>query len=203
MNDEITILGPDALPDEWLARIKPELAPGERLIWAGQSNPKFEMSGRWFATIYAVGFAVLSLVGFAGLFGHLGERIHNFESGLSLMGIGCGAVAFLISLGVIANVIDKGSERRLLRNNLYALTDSRAIIWSPEGRGVNVQSTLRGSVKGVHRTEYADGSGTVLFNLGSPSFSATETGFHNVPDARRVEALVRLHLIGDDGTTTI
>ncbi len=200
MDDGIITLEPEALPEDWLARIKPELAPGERLIWAGQGKPGRNISGRAFAMIYAVGFAVVGAFGFAGLYGLFGPRLRVIESALALMGVSGCAIAFLIAIGAVAVFFEKRSERRLLAGYLYALTDSRAITWSPSGKGVTVHSTFRGSVKGVHRFEYADGSGSVLFDNTPVNTYGLGTGFYEIPDARRVEALVRLHLIGDDRT---
>lgn len=197
MADEgITILGPDALPEEWLARIKPELAPGERLIWAGEARPPRGMSGWAVATIWAAGFAGIAMFGFAGLFGALGSTVASADKLLATIGVGASAIAFLIGIGMIAAGVGKAADRTVMSRNLYALTDSRAISWRPGGGGVTVVTAQRGTVKAVHRVEYPDGSGSVFFNTPATSFGAP-AGFFDVADARRVEALVRLHLIAD------
>jgi hypothetical protein len=198
VDDGITILGPDALPEEWVARIKPELAPGERLIWAGQARPSRELSGQSYATIYVLGFAAVAVFGVAALFGVFGSHFRAIETTLATVGVGSGIISFLIGLGLIANMLDKRSERRLLKGTLYALTDARAITWSPTGGALTVQSIPRGSVKSLHRMEYADGSGSVIFDNPASVQSGVVSGFREIPDARRVEALVRLYLIGDD-----
>jgi hypothetical protein len=198
VDDGITIFGPDALPEEWLARIKPELAPGERLIWAGQAKPPRGPSGRTAATIWASGFAAIGAFGFAGLFGMLGPRLSEASGLMALLGVGASSFAFLIVVGLVSQVLASGVDYTPLRSSLYVLTDSRAIAWTPSGPGVTVQSTRRGAVRSLHRVEYADGSGNVVFDNLPPSPSGLPAGFRNIPDARRVEALARLHLIGDD-----
>lgn len=198
MDDGITILGPDALPEEWLARIKPELAPGERLIWAGQAKRPRGPSGRTAATLWASAFAAIGAFGFAGLFGMLGPQLREASGLMALMGVGASSISFLTVVGLVSHVLATGVNYSPLRASLYVLTDARAIAWTPFGGGVTVQSTRRGAVKSLHRVEYADGSGNVVFDNLPPSPVGLPAGFHNVPDARRVEALARLHLIGDD-----
>lgn len=200
MEDVITIPGPDALPEEWASRIKPELVPGERLIWAGQAKPPRGISGHSFATIYCVGFAAVAAFGIAALFGVFGPRFRTIETTLATVGVGSGIISFMIAIGLVASLFDKRAERKLLRGTLYALTDARAISWSPTGAGLTVNSIRRGSLKGIHRLEYADGSGSVIFDTPPAAPGGAAPGFHEIPDVRRVEALVRLHLIGDDRT---
>lgn len=203
MDEGITIVGPDALPAEWFARIKPELAPGERLVWAGQSKPSHRYSGRTVAMIWAAGFGTIGVLAFAGLFEILGATLSkaNADGFLATVAVGSSAIAFLILVGLFAHGLGSMGQRPVMSSSLYALTDSRAIIWSPSGGSVLVVSHRRGTFKGVHRVEFADGSGSVHFTTPSVNPYGTPTGFLEVADARRVEALVRLHLIADSSTT--
>jgi hypothetical protein len=201
VDEGINYVGPDALPEEWLARIKPELAPGERLIWAGQARPGKGLSGRYVAMLWASGFGAIALFSFAGLFGALGPVLARADVLLAFLGVVSSVIAFLIVVGLIAQALGSAAGHPMMAANLYALTDSRAIIWSPSGRGVTVSSVRRGRVKSVHRVEYADGSGSVFFNTPITNPYGVPSGFMEVHDARRVEALVRLHLIADPSTT--
>jgi hypothetical protein len=201
VDEGINYVGPDALPEEWISRVKPELAPGERLIWAGEAKVKHGLSGRAVATLWASGFGTIALFAFMALFGSFGAALAVAEGPLATIGVGSSAMAFLIVIGLIANALGKAADQPQMPANLYALTDSRAITWSPSGAGVTVRSVRRGDVKSVHRVEYADGSGCVYFNTPTPNTYGVPSGFIDVNDARRVEALVRLHLIADSPTT--
>ena len=197
VHEDITIVGPDALPEEWLARIKPELAPGERLIWAGQSKPSRARSGRSVAMIWGSGFAVIAIFGFAGLSGALGPTIAESEQTLANVAVCSSVIAFLIVIGLIAHGLGGVFNQPSMTASLYALTDLRAIIWSPSAAGVAVVSHRRGTIKSVHRVEFPDGSGSVHFTTPGLNFFGLTAGFLNVADARRVEALIRLHLIAE------
>lgn len=182
---------PEPYPDEWLARIKPELEPGERLLWAGQSVPRSEFSGRKVASIWATGFVLVSVTGFAGLFGALGVRIHSIDSALATIGVFSAVIAFFIFVGVAINILESGFRPGKFQRNLYALTNERAILWEPTGNAVTVLSIPKRKIKGTHRVEYPDGAGTVFFEESSHS----TRGFVDVLEARRVEELIRRVMI--------
>lgn len=189
----------DELSEDLRARIKPELAPDERLCWAGRSGlrvPTAGSSGVTFA-LFAGGFGVISVVCLAAFAGAFGPRWLRIEMLLAGVGLVAGIIALLMVLGMIGSVVDARAERRRFRGELYALTDRRAIIWRPQPRssGVEVFSFPRGTVKTVHRLEYPDGSGDVSFGRPEATAWNDPTAFFGVPEARRVEELVRRLLI--------
>ena len=88
-------------------------------------------------------------------------------------------------------------------NTLYAVTDRRAIIWIPMRYldALEIHSFDRGRVAKIHRMEYPDGSGDVYFTitgeavLHNPEEPQERLGFKHIPEARRVEELLRRTLL--------
>jgi hypothetical protein len=177
----------DGLNDDLRARVKNELEPGERLLWAGRSNPALEPRGVGF---YVVRMITLLLLG-AGLFLIMPPGvIHRSDYGSALVvGLAFLGISGLFLIGVIAGWIGRLTERRRLVNTCYAITDRRVIMWTPEPRGdaVRVQALGRGQIKSLVRIERPDGSGHLEF-YGRFKFTY-------VPEVRRVEQIVRSNLM--------
>src|SRR5262249_38111590 len=146
--------------------VKGELEPGERLLWAGRSAPPPAPLGQGY---FIAGFVALLLLGVGVLIiaYAMGDhfRAHaNRESpvpfGIILCGLGCATI-----LGTIGIWFSNRAERRRQACVWYAVTDRRAILWTPE-RGsdaVRVQSVRRGEIRYVVRLERPDGSGDLEF----------------------------------------
>jgi hypothetical protein len=189
----------EALPEELIQFVKPELQPGERLLWAGTARPRPAFTGRppWSSTFVATSFLGLSLALFFAIFGPL-RRIFLFAEGFVIL---VGLISALI--GIVAGIIAVGSwiERRASRGhhtvNTYALTERRAILWIPQtdSGAIEVHSIARGTVKAVHRLEYPDGSGDVKFDYPGEEYLGPR-GLDAVADVRLVEDLARRILIG-------
>jgi hypothetical protein len=201
--DDRTFFDPDKFPEDLHEVIKPELAPGERLLWAGRANMRgwLGSSGLLALVIWAAGFLVVSAVCFAGLFGALGRRFAAIDGATAIIGVISGIIGFLILIGTLARLVSEGAGRALVKKRCYALTDRRAIVWNPRpgSKAVEVYSIPRGRIKDVHRAEYPDGSGDVIFALQDPGYDESQSGgFLGVAEVRRVEDLVRRVLIAHD-----
>jgi hypothetical protein len=198
----------DDLPDYIRGRIKAELLPGERILWA--SRPVLHPSGLGRDALVAAGFVVglWSICGvcLAGFFGAFGGKNSRFEGPLVVLGLIAGVVGCLVVFGMIMSRRDEREKEGRVAEEFYALTDRRAIIWRP-GRDfdarpdlepLEVHSIFRGQIGHVHRVEYADGSGAIQFALSGdvrPTFWPT-LQFESIFEVRRVEDLVRATLIG-------
>ena len=195
-----TPLGFAALPGPLRARIEAELAPGERLLWAAQPDPKRPRGARrsrastW---VWAMGWTALALICLPGSLvasSHLGTR---YEA-LGVLGVVLGApaavAAFLVFVHLVADRTKNGPIEARLLGELYALTDRRALIWQPveNARAVSLHQYPRGDVlpKDIERIEYPDGSGDLRFG---GHFQAI--GFLGVAEVRRVDSLFRQTLV--------
>jgi hypothetical protein len=195
--DEWSLPEPDALPEELAEFVKPELQPGERLLWAAVEQPrpasaiKFPLSSLLLALV-SLGVSAAS---FTGIFGVYRQSFLSVEG---LM-IGVGIVAAIV--GIIAGgvAIEQLSNRGRSLKKTYALTDRRAIIWMPrkDSKAVEVFTMSRGSINAIHRLEYPDGSGDVKFRQPSEEYYYVP-GFDCITNVRAVEDLVRRTLIDTD-----
>jgi hypothetical protein len=191
------------------AILKGELEPGERLLWAGRSDPVADRFGLgfYFFSAIAMVLLVLGVVGIAPLL--TAQRHHRFDEppigwGLIFVGFACAIV-----IGLIANWNSRRSEFRRKSNILYAVTDRRAIIWIPERKGhaIRIKAVQRGQVMTVERVQRPDGSGNLFLSTGrghlSPEyeFDWHDFGFKDIHDVRRVEQIVRNNLVSIEKVT--
>lgn len=198
MDDTWTDEGIDGeLREDDRARVKSEIDPTERLLWLGRPMARPAPLGRGFSAFAAVAaVAWVVAIGCAVTTGRRGWG-HGDAAGLGVFAL---AVAGIDSTGLSLYLLNRRSTRARLGRTLYALTDRRAIIWTPSGRpgGVAVHSISRSAVTKVHRVEYPDGSGDVVFRQPTDMESiGTPSGFEMVPEVVRVERLVRESLLGD------
>lgn len=190
--------------DEQLALIKPDLEPGERLLWVAWSEPKWMSTGGWWKgmlftmSLWLISGVTLVLAG-----------LPDFRpvEGLCL---GIGVIVLSISALVLAGTLNFAFEHwkdgRQTRGMLYALTNRRAILRIPQknSRGLVVCSLSRNDIQGMHRIEYPDGSGDLFFQLKDSTtwiYSANlahPSGFHGVSHVRQVESLARPVLLPPD-----
>ncbi len=190
--------------DDLRESIKPELEPGERLLWA--SRPGFRVQkqpkgGHLVGLVWIVGMLVLCV---GCLLGSLlrGPRFESLVVFLQFVGVIAGLISFLIFLGMFSGYVSGNSARSQMAGQVYALTDRRAImrVTDPKTQAVTVHSYHRGTIKSehLHRIQYPDGSGDVLFlePYREPA------GFLDVADVRRVEGLIRRFLIASDPGST-
>lgn len=192
----------DELSEELRGRVKTELDPGERLLWAARPilKPPLPVTGFVAGGLTAALLLGVALVCFAFSLrdarppGNRGEI-----PGTVGLGLLCFCAAVVVILGLWASVGQRRVATAKRGGTLYALTDRRAIIWSPERRGaVKFETVARGSITGVYRREFPDGTGDVLFR--GPGYNPEleydgPTGFESVADVRRVEEQVRRTLV--------
>jgi hypothetical protein len=192
----------DDLPEDLQQLVKPELQPGESLLWAsmGRERPP----GFIPAPVRSSAFAVLSLGTSAGaaylMFGPLRlrfERVDGLVTGIGLIAFVAGLISAFVAF---CTLLDKWWPRGRIPGKVYALTDRRAIIWVPirGSQAVEVHTYTRGSVRSIHRLEYPDGSGSVRFDYPTDEFQRGPSGFEEIADVRRVEVLARGTLIEPD-----
>jgi hypothetical protein len=190
------------LPDDLDARVRSELRDGERLSWVGQPRPSrfarqaipFVLFGIPF-TAFAVFWVAMASGILFGEFGNKGGR----------GGVGAPSACFplfglpfvLIGLWMLSSPY---WFWRQARRTCYALTNRRAIIWQAGTFGaVSVRSYGPEALGQLHRTEYADGSGDLVFEVVVSVRNRTATtirhGFLAIRDVREIEELVRRVLL--------
>jgi hypothetical protein len=184
----------DDLPDDLRARLKGELAPGERLLWAGRPLPKPVRltKGYLVAALFALFFGAICIAGIM-LHQRPPNRFGQPDEGPSIVGaIVAGSLALLIPLLMLVAWKSKVAGARRDAQRLYALTDRRAIVWQPvpASEAITVTSYHPKQIENLHRVENPDGSGDVKFSGSGP----WGVGFDSIADVRRVEDLVRMNL---------
>ena len=188
--------GTDDLDEGLRELIKPELAPGERLLWAGRSNKRTALGGflaDQAALAAGFGLTLVSATGFVFL-AWFHARLRSAENLLVTLSILSGFAGALTFVGTGVAWISRAGEARKTTGRTYALTDRRAILWAP-GRSpsaINVSSVPFTTIKVVQlmRVQYGDGSGDLSF---TGAYGITD-GFRGIQDVQRVEKLLRDHL---------
>lgn len=191
------------LDEEALSRIKSELVPGERLLWAGRPRvPTVPISSGFYTWGLLATVFLLLFMWFMRLCLHVGFASNESPAGV---GIVCGVLGLLIVSGMVLNRRERRREGARISNILYALTDQRAIAWMPHLRkdATEVTSIHKGSSVLISRVEYADGSGDVMFrsrlydeygNFDDRRFY----GFEGIENPRQLEALCRRTLLPEN-----
>jgi hypothetical protein len=199
----------DWMDTDLRAILKGELEPGERLLWAGRSNPAAERIGLGFILWSAIAL-ILLILGVIGVAAYLNAQRRNHldenSIGVGLLFVG---VACAIVVSLIANWASRRREVRRTSNILYAVTDRRAFVWIPERKGdaIRITTVQRGQIMTVERVQRPDGSGSLFFSTGrghlSPdeSFDWHDFGFKDIHDVRRVEQIVRNNLVSTEKPT--
>jgi hypothetical protein len=193
----------DGLSDDLRARVKSELEPGERVLWAGHSNPPIEPRGLGFHFAFTITLVIFAI----GLFFVTPPRVGPNAGGGSTLGVGLVVLGIdsLFIIALIAGWNGRRTHRRQMTNTCYAVSDRRVIIWVPELKGdaIRVQALERGQFRHLIRTERPDGSGTLEFSAAPRD---ADFGYYhrfmlaNIPEVRRVEQIVRNNLMMRDQT---
>ncbi len=187
------------LADDLHALVKRELEPGERLLWAARSNPPFDPPSSGFYASIAIALVLLS----AGIAIVSRQRNRIFiDDGTMIVGFVFLAFGAIFVVGVIAAWNSRLNDRRRLSRVRYAVTDRRAIIWTPEPKGaaIRIQTLCQGQIQTVVRVERPDGSGSLEFSRRPVDldYEWPIVGFQHILEVRRVEQIIRNSLIKSD-----
>ena len=194
-----TPLGFATLSEPLRARIEAELAPGERLLWASQpdpNRPRGPRRARNSAWIWLAGWVVFGLAALMGMFVLPAQFKAGFGALVAALIASGGGVSLLVTYLLSAATFE-GSWRCRAKFELYALTDRRALLWSPavDANAIAVRQIDPGAIRAatVERVEYPDGLGNLIFQCGSDD--SDRDGFFGVADVRRVDELIRRVLV--------
>lgn len=148
-------------------RIRPELAAGEHVVWAGRPSPRFDAVRHGPTPLL---FAVLWL-GFAGFWEVQAVRAWRSEGGPFFFVL-FGAGFFLLGLNGMFGYQLRALRR--LRSTTYGVTDRR-LLFVYEGRaGRNVESLDLDRIGAVEQNVRTDGTGSLVFE--QPGTFARYTG---------------------------
>jgi hypothetical protein len=184
------------LSDEGRARLERELAPGERVAWAGHPSPGAYARSAWLLMVFgllfiAFGVAWIVATGASGpqLAGMAVSFSFMWPVGLLPLGVGV--------LMLLAPVWMSASAGRVV----YAVTDRRALVVTPVlFRGVSARSFSPAQLASAERIERADGSGSLVFARDPYSSTSSDgvtthghrsVGFLGLADVKSVERCVR------------
>jgi hypothetical protein len=195
--------GQGALPPELEERVRAELGAGERLVWVGQPRPDLYRGQTIFLTIFGIFFMTPPLLMFCGgMAVAVSILVGGAQQGNDLAAAGCvpGCFAlftlpFLLVGGTLATSLFWMPDR--IRKIVYALTDRRALVWTPNflGGGFTTRSYAGEGLGRMNRVERANGSGDLIFEEQYTSRSRSQYGFMAIDRVREVEELVRLTLL--------
>ncbi len=200
----------DDLPDSLAARVRDELSPGERIIWAGRSYHRVPRFDLW------LGGGVASLVLGGWLFSRIDFQVQANNAAFSFLNVALfvgvivsWAVGFITLIGGLVKTTGARIASRENARTVFALTDRRAIAWRPAAiDGVEVRSYWPHQVEGTSRVDRLDGLGDVTFVLSDGAAGAplgtsnlfvmpatVGHGFYCIRQPRLVEGLIHQALI--------
>lgn len=181
--------------------IRQELSDGEKLLWAGRPDPA--QAARKYIAITVFG-CVWTL--FISVFLVITQKMLHQATG---SGGGAGVdqmfrlvftlgpgLFLLVGLGMIASPA-WGYARA--RRTIYAVTSQRLMIVTT-GNTRSVVTFDERDLHQIHRTERADGTGSIVFALESYRDSNGQTatrahGFWGIPHVKHVEMLIRQNIL--------
>jgi hypothetical protein len=191
----------DPLPEELEIRFREELRGGEQLVWSGQPIPGRFMRSAIPIVLFGIPFTGFALFWIATASGMLsGSRGGGDGDGFGIFSFFplFGIPFLLIGLGMLTAPI---WMRRRARRTCYALTNQRAIVWTPGFLGgMEVRSYQAPDLDRMTRRDYGDGSGDLILEEfitttrdsdGSVRSRRNERGFLGIADVRQVEDLIR------------
>ncbi len=192
----------DPLPEELEIRLRAELRGGEQLVWSGQPIPGRIMRSAIPIMLFGIPFTGLAIFWLANasgfLFGGSGNGAGNGFVVFPLFGI----PFLLVGLGMLTSPT---WMRRRARGTCYALTNLRAIVWTPGFfRGMEVRSYQAPDLDRMTRRDFGDGSGDLIFEEfftttrdcnGFTQSRRNERGFMGIEDVKNVEDQIRRTLL--------
>lgn len=186
-------MGIDLDPDA-RARVDAELEPGEHLLWAGTGrvgrvglDALTRLMSRQGVPMIVIPIAIAVVVGLVAMRG-----MHAPFAGLML---GLVILVMLMSPVMMFRGIAGQVMKEFDAPLLYALTDRRALVWTPDplGRGVAVRSFVPEQMNASLRVDRPDGTGDLVFHesWGGPGRGVIRHGFYGIPAPATVERLLR------------
>lgn len=174
--------------------IQQELEAGEILLWAGAPNPKRHLWTNLPIVLFGIPWTAFSIFWVVMAFS-MGGHAPNEPTGFRIFFPLFGVPFILIGLGLLSTPY--WAYRNAL-NTAYAVTSKRLIILV-NGKSRRVQSFLPADIGLLERSEKQDGSGDLIFSRktssdGDGGRTTQSIGFMGIPDARRVEQIVRDNL---------
>ena len=172
--------------------IDAELDGGERIVWLRQPVPWLLWRGSLAVLIFGVpwtAFSVFWTLRAAGLISP-GARTTGWWAYIFPL---WGLPFIFIGLAMLSAPY---WAARAARRTVYVITDRRAIVWIPKGRGAkDVQSFEPKRLLSITRTERADGSGDLVFEqfreTNGSSTTTIRRGFMGLANVRDAEEVLR------------
>jgi hypothetical protein len=190
----------ESLTDSLRARVKAEIAPGERLLWAGQSHPPVvPLDAGTVISAVAVVLLPTLLVGIFVLRALTIEYLRLPMNEAMFGGLVASLLGCALALGKIVGWNKARAERRRKADVCYAVTDRRAIFLIPEPKAdaVRVIVVPKGQITDLVRVERSGGFGSLELYI--PHFGGRfpwyPFGLQDIPDVRRAEQIIRSNLM--------
>ena len=193
-------------------RVRSELEPGEKLIWAGRPRPSRLVWSTIPIVLFGIPWTAFACF-WVGMALTIGAGFGNGPAPFRIAGIFFPLFGLpFIAIGFAMLASPYFVYKRALRT-FYALTDNRILLIEPTFRGGRrIQSLVASDLGSIIRIERADGSGDLNFNresdagydprhsrhsrrsnYGGGQYHRTILGIENV---REVETLIRKTLLG-------
>jgi len=178
------------LPGDLREAITRELEHDERAKWVGQPNASraaLKALPMVFFAIPWTAFAVFWMCAASGF------KVPDFHRGWSFFPL-FGLPFLFIGFGMLLSPL---WAARGMRRTVYVVTDRRAFIYAREFWNSRVQTFGPDSLGRIHRTERADGSGSIFFETALlypgayRSGYVGNSGFFEIRDVRKVEEMIR------------
>jgi hypothetical protein len=188
----------DGLVEDLRARVRSELEPGERIIWAARGIPRPLATIRVFPALFAAFLCGVSGFALTVLFGIYGALDMPPGQMLFLLCLAPAALGCTAAIGMAWSWLRHRLWQRLIAGSLYFLTDRRAIIawkkrWTDD---VMLDIWTADMFNGTLCIEHGDGTGAVYFRRDGEVL-APYSSFEGIKDASRVEVLIREILLGE------
>jgi hypothetical protein len=170
---------PAELSPELEARVRSELAEGERLVWLSQPRLGLFMH----QSVPYVLFGIPWAVGWVSFF-VFWVRDQGMDTPFAILSV----IFFTISIGLLGSPLwfyRKGQR------TCYALTDRRAIVVQPVSFRIEMRSYTPDGLLSISRRERRDGAGDLIFAEVRTEDQVRREGFLAIDRVREVEDLLR------------
>lgn len=175
-------------------RVDAELEPGENLLWAGTGRVDrrvFDAVARLMPTPGTLGTMVPIL--FSIILGFAAAGI--FRSLIAGIALGTASLIVLTRRSMMFRGVTDRMTNLLDTPLLYALTDRRALVWTPSPLedSIAVRSFTPAEMNAFMRIDRPDGTGDLIFHesIGGPGRGLIRHGFYGIAAPATVERLLR------------